>query len=139
MGYGYESGADGQGLIVARTLVALPEGAELAISYGGHPDFVFGAHYGFVPPLLEQPSSCYTVLRLDQALHSGGGGGSGCDGDGDGEGGSSGGGESGGEGEGGGVKAGLGAEAVREAQRVSEEGGDVEAEAGWCEWSEAEV
>ena len=37
VGYGYERGEDGQGLVVARALVALPEGAELAISYGSHP------------------------------------------------------------------------------------------------------
>ena len=37
VGSSYECDEDGQGLVVARALVALPEGAELAISYGSHP------------------------------------------------------------------------------------------------------
>ena len=111
--------------------------------YGSHPDFVFGVHYGFVPPLLEQRGSCYTVLRFDQALRGGGssGAGGGSVGGGGGSVGSSVGG--GGDGaacgaeEGLGIEEGLGAEAVREAQLASEESSD--GEPGWCEWSEAEV
>ena len=111
--------------------------------YGSHPDFVFGVHYGFVPPLLEQRGSCYTVLRFDQALRGGGssGAGGGSVGGGGGSVGSSVGG--GGDGaacgveEGLGIEEGLGAEAVREAQLASEASSD--GEPGWCEWSEAEV
>ena len=67
VGYAYEQGADGEGtLIVARAIGDIPVGTELSISYGCHPDFVFGVHYGFVPPLLEQRGSCYAVLRFDE-------------------------------------------------------------------------
>ena len=45
VGYSYEDGEDGEGvLIVARTLGDQPAGTELSITYGSHPDFVFGVH-----------------------------------------------------------------------------------------------
>jgi len=59
------SSEDGSSCIVARASADLPAGTELIISYGEHPDFVFGLHFGFVPQLLEQSSSCYTVLKLE--------------------------------------------------------------------------
>jgi len=67
VGYAYEQGVDGEGmLVVARAIGDIAVGTELSISYGCHPDFVFGVHYGFCPPLLEQRGSCYAVLRFDE-------------------------------------------------------------------------
>ena len=51
VGYSYEDGEDGEGvLIVARTLGDQPAGTELSITYGSHPDFVFGVHCPPTPP-----------------------------------------------------------------------------------------
>ena len=62
-----EEGQDGK-FLVARALGDHPKGRELSITYGAHPDFVFAVHYGFVPPLKQQRASCYTVLRLMDAM-----------------------------------------------------------------------
>ena len=62
----------GERRLEGRAVGSLAAGTELSISYGEHPDMVFGSHYGFVPPLLQQPSSCYTVLRLGDELADGG-------------------------------------------------------------------
>ena len=59
--YSYEE--DGA-VLVARACGSHPAETELVISYGEHPDFIFGLHYGFVPALFEQRASCYTVLKL---------------------------------------------------------------------------
>ena len=70
--YGWGEGEGGESRLEGRAVGSLAAGSELSISYGEHPDMVFGSHYGFVPPLLQQPSSCYTVLRLGHELADGG-------------------------------------------------------------------
>lgn len=55
----------GEALIVARVSGDQPAGCELSITYGAHPDFVFGVHYAFVPDVPAQRASCYTSLRFD--------------------------------------------------------------------------
>jgi hypothetical protein len=70
--YGWGEGEGGESRLEGRAVGSLAAGTELSISYGEHPDTVFGSHYGFVPPLMQQPSSCYTVLRLGHELADGG-------------------------------------------------------------------
>ena len=70
--YGWGEGEGGESRLEGRAVGSLAAGTELSISYGEHPDMVFGSHYGFVPPLMQQPSSCYTVLRLGDELADGG-------------------------------------------------------------------
>ena len=61
----YEVSGDNDEMICARALGPQPAQTELVLCYGDHPDFVFGMHFGFVPMLLEQRASCYTVLQLE--------------------------------------------------------------------------
>jgi hypothetical protein len=56
----------GGSVVVARSVGGHARGSELSIDYGSHPDFVFGTHYGFVPPLAQRRSSCYTTLCLGE-------------------------------------------------------------------------
>ena len=61
----YDYSGDHDEMICVRSVGVWPANTELVLSYGNHPDFVFGMHFGFVPTLLEQTASCYTVLQLE--------------------------------------------------------------------------
>ena len=66
----YDYSGDHDEMICVRSVGVWPANTELVLSYGNHPDFVFGMHFGFVPTLLEQTASCYTVLQLESVGES---------------------------------------------------------------------